>query len=107
MMSRENAPSKASRLRATDCTEPNTTWAIASLRASPAAKMSALSPQASYLAWFCSTSSLTWASTSTRPRALRASSAITRLLPAPVGSTTTAGSGCLRKWLITALTASV
>jgi hypothetical protein len=39
--------------------------------------------------------------------ALRASSAITRLLPALVGSTTTAGSGCLRKWLMTALTASV
>ncbi len=63
------------------------------LASEPCGEDVGLEPQASYLAWFCSTSSLTWASTSTRPRALRASSAITRLLPAPVGSTTTADPG--------------
>ncbi|CSC64445.1 Uncharacterised protein [Vibrio cholerae] len=49
------------------------------------------------MAWFCSTNSLTWANTNTRPRARRASSAITKLFPAPVGSTITAGVECWRK----------
>lgn len=60
----ENSLRNSSRLRATDCTLPNTTFPWLSLRFSPAAKMSASRPSAQYLAWFCATSSLTCASTS-------------------------------------------